>query len=81
MDRGPIDAVRKHNRDLSAKARIANKLAGADVTVQDNQYEKAGQKSAASDRMAQMLAARQAERTARTGEKPAEAATTERPKI
>ncbi len=81
MDRGPIDAVRKHNRDLSAQARVAQKLAGADVTVQDAQYSKAGQRSASSDRMAEMLAARQAERTARTGEKPAETSTTERPKI
>jgi phage-related tail protein len=81
MDRGPLDAVRQHNRELSAKARISQKLAGADVNVQDSQYTKAGQRSASSDRMAQMLAARQAERTARTGEKPAEPATAERPKI
>jgi len=81
MDRGPIDAVRKHNRELSAQARISQKLAGADVNLQDQQYQKAGQQSASSDRMAQMLAARAAERAAKTGEKPAEAATTERPKI
>lgn len=81
MDRGPIDAVRKHNRDLSAQARISQKLAGADVNVQDAQYAKAGQKSASSDRMAEMLAARQAERSARTGEKSAETTTSERPKI
>lgn len=81
MDRGPIDAVRKHNRDLSAQARVAQKLAGADVTVQDAQYSKAGQRSVSSDRMADMLAARQAERAARTGEKPADSSTTERPTI
>ena len=50
MDRGPLDAVRKHNRELSAKARISQKLAGADVNVQDAQYAKAGQRSTSSDR-------------------------------
>lgn len=62
MDRGPIEAVLKANRELSARARVSEKLAGTDVQAQDEDYARMGSGSRASDRMAQMLAARKAER-------------------
>lgn len=81
IDRGPIDAVLKNNRELSAKARISQKLSGADVNRQDDEYESAGRASASSDRMAQMLAARKAERSAKTGEQPVQQGEADRPRI
>jgi hypothetical protein len=80
MERGPIDAVLQHNRELTAKARITQKLAGTDVERQEEEYATAGRTSTARERMQQMLAARAAERAAKTGEQPA-AKTEERPKI
>jgi chromosome segregation ATPase len=80
LNRGPIDAVLSHNRELSAKARIADKMAGANVAVQDAMYDEAGQQSTSSDRMRAMLAARKAEKSVATGEAaPTEKA--ERPNI
>ncbi len=80
LDRGPIDAVLANNRELSAKARIADRMAGADVAVQDAMYDQAGKQSTSSDRMRAMLAARKAEKAAETGStEPAEKA--ERPKF
>ena len=80
VERGPIDAVLQHNRELTAKARISQKLAGTDVERQNEEYALAGRSSTARERMQQMLAARAAERSAKTGEKPP-ADTEERPKI
>ena len=68
IDRGPISAVMDANRKLTAKARITEKLAGADVRVQDKAYERAGRVSTARSKMDEMLAARAAEK-----EKPEEA--------
>lgn len=68
IDRGPISAVLEANRKLTAKARISEKLAGADVKVQDKQYARAGRESTAKSKLDDMLAARKAERAAR--EKP-----------
>ena len=68
MDRGPLDAVRKANQELSAKAKISEKLAGTDVREQDAQYASAGTGESAKSKMQEMLAARRAER----GEAPAE---------
>jgi hypothetical protein len=62
IDRGPISAVLDANRKLTAKARISEKLAGADVRVQDKAYEQAGRVSTARSKMEDMLAARAAER-------------------
>lgn len=73
IDRGPISAVLEANRNLTAKARISEKLAGADVRVQDKQYARAGRESTARSKLDDMLAARKAEKAAR--EAPAEAAT------
>jgi phage shock protein A len=68
MDRGPLDAVRKANQELSAKAKISEKLAGTDVREQDAQYAAVGSGDSAKSKMQEMLAARIAER----GEAPAE---------
>ncbi len=62
IDRGPISAVLDANRQLTAKARITEKLAGADVRVQDKAYEKAGRVSTARSKMEEMMAARKAEK-------------------
>jgi chromosome segregation ATPase len=67
IDRGPIEAVLAHNRELTAKARVSTRLAGTDVQKQDEEYASVGQKTASSDRMAAMLAARKAEKEAATG--------------
>jgi hypothetical protein len=83
MDRGPISAVLEANKRLTAKARISEKLAKADVRLQDKEYEKAGRQSTARDTMDQMLAARRVEKEQKTGEKEAAATEKEddRPKI
>ena len=84
LDRGPIEAVLEENRKLTAKARISQKLAGTDVEAQNDEYKAAGIRSSSGDRMAQMLAARKAERDAKTGAgvaAPKVAATSERPQI
>jgi hypothetical protein len=67
IDRGPIEAVLANNRELTAKARVSTRLAGTDVSKQDEEYASAGQKTQSSDRMAAMLAARRAEKDASTG--------------
>ena len=59
------------NRRLTAKARITEKLAGADVRVQDKAYEQAGRVSTARSKMEDMLAARKAEREGVAEEMPA----------
>ena len=64
IDRGPISSVLDANRKLTAKARISEKLAGADIRVQDNAYEKAGRVSTARSKMEEMMAARKAEQAA-----------------
>ena len=83
LDKGPISAVLEANKRLTAKARISQKLANADVRLQDKEYEQAGRESTARLKMEQMLAARKLEKEQKTGEK-AEAAAEEaddRPKI
>ncbi|MCK4763848.1 MAG: hypothetical protein KAW12_16720 [Candidatus Aminicenantes bacterium] len=82
LDRGPISAVMDANRKLTAKARISEKLAKADVKLQDKEYEKAGRESTARSKMDQMLAARRLEKDKKTGvseKKPKEK--DDRPKI
>lgn len=80
IERGPIEAVLKANKDLTAKARISQKLAGTDVKRQDNEYLAAGRMVSSGDRMSQMLAARKAEKEAKTGV-AAPAKVEERPQI
>ena len=67
LDRGPISAVLNANKKLTAKARISEKLAKADVKLQDKEYEKAGRESTARSKMDQMLAARRVEKDKKTG--------------
>lgn len=69
LDRGPIDAVRTHVRKKVAQANVSQKIAGADSALQDQEYEIAGRSSVSGDRMQAMLAARKAEREAKTGVK------------
>ena len=69
IDRGPIEAVLKANRELTAKARVTEKLSGTDVRIQDDDYEQAGKQSVANTSFDQMLVARKAEREAKTGVK------------
>ena len=64
IDRGPIAAVLDANRQLTAKARISEKLAGADVKVQEREYAQAGRQATAHTKLDDMLAARKAEREA-----------------
>lgn len=71
IDRGPISSVMEANRKLTAKARITEKIAGADVRVQDKEYERAGRVSTARSKMDEMLAARAAEKAPQE-EAPAE---------
>jgi len=62
IDRGPLSAVMEANRQLTARARISEKLAGADVRVQDKEYARAGRVSTARSKMEEMMAARKAEK-------------------
>lgn len=80
IDSGPIDAVLEKTKKLTAEARISEKLAGADVRVQDQEYAQAGRSSTAGDAMQKMLAARKAERDAKEGKAVTEEKE-DRPKI
>lgn len=71
LDSGPLDAVRKTNRELSAKARISEKLAGTDSRLQDEDFARAGRESTSEDTFEKMLAARAADRDAKSGVKTA----------
>lgn len=79
IDRGPISAVMESNRNLTAKARISEKLAGTDIRVQDKAYENAGRVSTARSKMEALMAARRAEKEGPATEKSAEGK--ERPTI
>ena len=67
IDRGPLEAVMQANRELAAKARVSERLAGTDVRAQDAAYAEAGETASIDAEFSAMLAARQAERQARTG--------------
>ena len=73
IDRGPLDAVMQANRELAAKARVSERLAGTDVRAQDAEYASAGRSSSVDDDFSAMLAARKAEREAKTGTAPRQA--------
>lgn len=77
IDRGPIEAVRKKNRELSAQARVTSEIAGTDARLQDKMYERAGQGAVGEDLFESMLTARKAEREAKTGVKTAPTTVTE----
>lgn len=67
MDRGPIDTVLNRVKQLKAEAKISEKLAGTDVALQDEEYARQGREAGARSRLDQILAARKAEREAKTG--------------
>lgn len=67
LDRGPLDAVLQANRELSAKARVSERLAGTDVHRQDGEYASAGHAASIADEFSIMLAARKAERETKSG--------------
>ena len=72
-DRGPIDAVLKANQELTAKARVSDKLAGTDSLSQDDEYAAAGRSDTTSEAFEQMLAARKArEETSSVAHAPVE---------
>ncbi|HEY9793488.1 MAG TPA: hypothetical protein V6D22_24020 [Candidatus Obscuribacterales bacterium] len=79
IDSGPIDAVRKANMDLAAKARVSGRLAGADADHKREQYINAGEQSTASSDFKKLVEARKAEKEQATGTAPAN--TEDRPKI
>jgi hypothetical protein len=58
------------NRELAAKARVSDRLAGPEVRAQDAEYAAAGRSSSIDDDFSAMLAARKAERDAKTGMAP-----------
>jgi chromosome segregation ATPase len=67
-DRGPIEAIRKKNRELSAQAKVRQRVAGIDAKAEDQQYENAGQVAATNSDFEAMLAARKAEKAAASGQ-------------
>lgn len=79
MDMGPIEAVRKANEELAAKARVSGRLAGTDSQERRDKYVKAGEESVAQSDFQKMLAARKAEKEQNTGS--SSAVTDDRPKI
>jgi chromosome segregation ATPase len=80
LKEGPTATVREQVRQMSAQARITEKLAGTDVTLQDRQYAELGRDLEGADSLEAVLAARKAQRAAAEGGTPvAEAATAEGP--
>ncbi len=67
LESGPLDAVRKANRQLSAEARISDKLAGTDSRLQDDDFARAGREATSENAFDAMLSARKAEREQKTG--------------
>jgi chromosome segregation ATPase len=75
LKEGPTATVREQVRQMSAQARITEKLAGTDVTLQDRQYAELGRDLEGADSLEAVLAARKAQRAAAEGGTPvAEAA-------
>jgi chromosome segregation ATPase len=64
LKEGPTATVREQVRQMSAQARITEKLAGTDVTLQDRQYAELGRELEGADSLEAVLAARKAQREA-----------------
>lgn len=62
LNDSPVGAVMEKVRNLSAQARISEKLAGSDVKLQDRDYEMLGQQSETEGAFEVMLAARKAKK-------------------
>jgi chromosome segregation ATPase len=58
----PVASVMERVREMSAQARITEKLVGTDARLQDQQYERLGQSSLAGDDFEAVLAARREQR-------------------
>jgi hypothetical protein len=67
-DRGPIDAIRQKNRELSAQAKVRQRITGIDAQAEDTEYENVGQVAATNSDFEAMLAARKAEKAAASGQ-------------
>ncbi len=70
LKEGPTATVREQVRQMSAQARITEKLAGTDVTLQDRQYAELGRDLEGADLLEAVLAARKAQRAAAEGGTP-----------
>ena len=92
LKEGPTATVREQVRQMSAQARITEKLAGTDVHLQDRQYAELGREMEGADSLEAVLRARRAQREAaergevpaaeaETGESAEPAAPAERPRI
>jgi chromosome segregation ATPase len=79
LQESPVRAVMDRVQEMSAQARITEKLVGADARLQDKEYERIGEAAIAGGDFEAMLAARK-ERRAAASEPPATDAP-ERPKV
>lgn len=86
-DRSPLDAVRAHNKELAARAKVTGKIAGVDAAGKRDKYIKQGQTDAAATDFQKLLAARAAQKEQATGGTPVkqteepQAGSDERPRI
>lgn len=80
VDSGPLDAVRKHNRELAAKARVSGRVAGIDAENRRQKYVKSGRAATSENNFKKLAAARKAQREGQTGEGAADKSE-ERPEI
>jgi chromosome segregation ATPase len=83
-DRSPLDAVRAHNKELAARAKVAGKIAGVDAAGKRDKYIKQGQQDAAGVDFQKLLKARATQKEQSTGDAPVKQTETtgdERPKI
>jgi len=69
LKEGPTATVRDQVRQMSAQARITEKLAGTDVHLQDRQYADLGRDLEGADSLEAVLAARKVQREAAEGGK------------
>lgn len=88
LKEGPTATVREQVRQMSAQARITEKLAGTDVHLQDRQYADLGRELEGEDSLEAVLRARKAQREAaetgaaeRASGESAEVEPAERPRI
>lgn len=80
VDSGPLDAVRKRNRELAAEARVSSRVAGIDAKDRRSKYVKAGRAATSENNFRKLAAARKAQREGQTGEGAADKRD-ERPEI
>ena len=66
-DTSGTDAVRNKLKNLRAEAAVQDRLAGTDVSREDDKYAEMGEAGSADDAFSRMLAARKAEKATATG--------------